>query len=66
MSRLPCCHAYVGALPRLCLACHAWGLCHTRPSEEAAASKPAYLREMERYRALSCAADTKHDRPLVK
>ncbi|PNH11602.1 hypothetical protein TSOC_001560 [Tetrabaena socialis] len=27
---------------------------------------PAYLREMERYKSLSCSADTKHDRPLVK
>lgn len=29
-------------------------------------SKPAYLREMERYKAMSCSSDTKHDRPLVK
>jgi len=29
-------------------------------------SKPQYLKEMERYRAMSCGSDTKHDRPLVK
>ncbi|PNW72637.1 hypothetical protein CHLRE_15g636500v5 [Chlamydomonas reinhardtii] len=29
-------------------------------------SKPAYLKEMERYKSLSCGSDTKHDRPLVK
>jgi len=28
--------------------------------------KPRYLREMEKYKSMSCSADTKHDRPLVK
>ncbi|GFR50097.1 hypothetical protein Agub_g12242 [Astrephomene gubernaculifera] len=27
---------------------------------------PKYLKEMERYKQMSCASDTKHDRPLVK
>ncbi|EFJ43428.1 hypothetical protein VOLCADRAFT_106858 [Volvox carteri f. nagariensis] len=27
---------------------------------------PRYLKEMERYKQMSCASDTKHDRPLVK
>jgi hypothetical protein len=30
------------------------------------ASKPSYLKEMERYKSMACSADTKHDRPLVK
>ncbi|GBF96845.1 hypothetical protein Rsub_09701 [Raphidocelis subcapitata] len=30
------------------------------------AEKPAYLKELDRYRDMSCGADTKHDRPLVK
>ncbi|GLC36758.1 hypothetical protein PLESTB_000786100 [Pleodorina starrii] len=27
---------------------------------------PKYLKEMERYKQMSCSSDTKHDRPLVK
>ncbi|GLI67743.1 hypothetical protein VaNZ11_011996 [Volvox africanus] len=27
---------------------------------------PRYLKEMERYKKMSCSSDTKHDRPLVK
>jgi hypothetical protein len=29
-------------------------------------SKPRYLRELDRYKQMSCGSDTKHERPLVK
>lgn len=37
-----------------------------RKLESTEDDKPKYLKEMERYRSLSCSSDTKHDRPLVK
>jgi hypothetical protein len=31
-----------------------------------AGSKPAYLKEMDKYHAMNCSSNTQHDRPLVK
>lgn len=37
-----------------------------RKTDSASVSKPAYLKEMDKYNAMNCSSNTQHDRPLVK